>query len=197
MSDIRGELLDIYNQRAIGRYGLSAVSQQQHALQSAALAETQGEPAALIVVALLHDIGHMVHDLGEEAAKSGIDDLHEELGAQWLATRFGRHVTEPVRLHVPAKRYLCAVDMSYFGKLSPDSVRSLALQGGPMSREEVQSFERLDAHGVLVVLGPHQVAGDVLDGCDVGGRVVPADAALVVAKSHIDHPVVYTNATPP
>ena len=143
MTNVRDELLDIYNRRATGRYGLSAVNQQQHALQSAALAETQGEPAALIVAALVHDIGHMVHDLGEEAAKNGIDDLHEELGAQWLAPRFGPDVTEPVRLHVPAKRYLCAVDMSYFGKLSPDSVRSMALQGGPMSREEVRSFERL------------------------------------------------------
>lgn len=143
MADIRTELLQIYNQRATGRYGLSAVSQQQHALQSAALAESQGEPAALIAAALMHDIGHMVHDLGDDPAQQGVDDRHEELGAQWLVTRFGPDVTEPVRLHVPAKRYLCAVDASYFGKLSPDSVRSLALQGGPMSHDEVQTFERL------------------------------------------------------
>lgn len=142
MTDIRDELLDIYNRRATGCYGLSAVNQRQHALQAAALAEKQGEAAALIVAALVHDIGHMVHDLGDDPAKEGIDDRHEELGARWLATRFGLDVTEPVRLHVPAKRYLCSIDATYFGKLTPDSVRSFALQGGPMPPEELRDFER-------------------------------------------------------
>lgn len=140
---ITDEIRDIYAHRATGRYGLSAVNQLQHGLQAAALAERNGEPAAMIVAALLHDIGHMVHDLGEDPARAGVDDRHEELGAEWLTHRFGSEVVEPVRLHVPAKRFLCAVDASYFGKLSEDSVCSLALQGGPMSADEVGRFEKL------------------------------------------------------
>jgi phosphonate degradation associated HDIG domain protein len=143
MLEIRDEFRMIYDQRATRRYGLSSVNQRQHALQSATLAARRGESPALIVAALAHDVGHMVHDLGEDPASRGIDDAHEELGARWLASRFGAEVVEPVRLHVPAKRYLCAVDPTYFAKLSPDSVRSLALQGGVMNPDEVTAFERL------------------------------------------------------
>ena len=124
------------------QYGLSHINQRAHALQAALLAEQHGGPSSLIVAALLHDIGHMVHDLGEDPAAAGIDDMHEELGAVWLAERFPASVSEPVRMHVAAKRYLCATEADYFAKLSPDSVRSLALQGGPMSPEEVAAFER-------------------------------------------------------
>lgn len=140
--DIRQVLIDIYASKANGRYGLSDVNQLQHALQSAALAERDGEPSTFIAAALLHDVGHMIHEHGEDAADHGIDDTHEELAGRWLARYFGPEVSEPVRLHVPAKRYLCAVDESYFGKLSLDSVKSLALQGGPMSPAEVTEFER-------------------------------------------------------
>jgi phosphonate degradation associated HDIG domain protein len=139
---VRQELLEIYGVRANKRYGLSDVSQLQHGLQSAAIAEARGESSAFIAAALLHDIGHMVHDLGENPAAESVDDLHEELGAAWLGAHFGPQVTEPVRLHVPAKRYLCAVDPEYFGKLSQDSVLSLELQGGPMSAQEVARFRR-------------------------------------------------------
>ena len=107
------------------------------------MAERSGEPAAIIVAALVHDIGHMVHELGEDPARDGVDDLHEECGAEFLSQHFGPEVVEPVRLHVPAKRYLCAVDASYYSLLSEDSVRSLALQGGPMTASEVSDFERL------------------------------------------------------
>ena len=98
-------------------------------------------PPATVLASLLHDVGHMIHQLGEDPAARGVDDVHEELGARWLAERFGPEVSEPVRLHVAAKRYLCAVEPDYFGKLSPDSVRSLGLQGGPMSAEEVAAFK--------------------------------------------------------
>jgi phosphonate degradation associated HDIG domain protein len=121
-------------------YGLSAINQRAHALQAALLAEQAGCDAALISAALLHDIGHMVHDLGEDPAGKGIDDRHEELAATWLARWFGAEVTEPVRLHVAAKRFLCAIEPDYFAKLSPDSVRSLALQGGPMSDTECEGY---------------------------------------------------------
>ena len=137
-------LLDLYGTKATRCYGLSQVNQLQHALQGAAMAQAAGEPDAMVVATLLHDIGHMVHALGEDPARVGIDDRHELLSAAWLAEYFGPQVTEPVRLHVQAKRYLCAIDPDYFSLLSDDSVRSLALQGGPMTHDEVRAFEQLE-----------------------------------------------------
>jgi len=122
-------------------YGLSLINQRAHALQAARLAEQSGCDSALITAALLHDIGHMVHDLGEDPAHAGIDDRHEELGHGFLANYFGPEVTEPVRLHVAAKRYLCGTQADYFARLSDDSVRSLALQGGPLAPPEVSAFK--------------------------------------------------------
>jgi [1-hydroxy-2-(trimethylamino)ethyl]phosphonate dioxygenase len=142
MSNTRATLIDIYEHKATGRYGLSDVNQLQHALQSATLAEKAGKPAAFVVAALLHDVGHMIHDLGEDPASAGVDDSHEERAAGWLRQSFTAEVTEPIRLHVPAKRYLCAKEPSYMQVLSEDSVRSLALQGGPMAAAEVVEFER-------------------------------------------------------
>ena len=131
---------DIIEGKGHRLYGLSAVNQRAHALQTAWHAEQAGCDAALITACLLHDIGHMVHDLGDDPAKDGIDDKHEELGQGWLARWFGPEVTEPVRLHVAAKRFLCGSEPDYFAKLSPDSVRSLALQGGPMSADECAAY---------------------------------------------------------
>jgi phosphonate degradation associated HDIG domain protein len=151
-NELLNEIQGLLEQKASGRYGLSLINQQQHALQGAWLAEQEGKGDAMIVAALLHDIGHMVHDLGDNPADKGIDDRHEELGHEWLKAHFGAEVTEPVRLHVAAKRYLCAVEADYFAKLSPDSVKSLALQGGPMSPEEVQKFEALPQYKEAVQL---------------------------------------------
>jgi phosphonate degradation associated HDIG domain protein len=134
-------IADLLNHKADGQYGLSAINQREHALQAAWLAERAGCPDSLIVASLLHDIGHMVHDLGENPAKAGVDDQHETLGYDFLAIRFPPEVTEPVRLHVAAKRYLCATEPDYFSKLSRDSVLSLSLQGGPMSAAEVAAFD--------------------------------------------------------
>jgi phosphonate degradation associated HDIG domain protein len=153
MSDpLRQELLDIFVGRATRRYGLSAISQLQHALQAATLAEADDAPPATVLASLLHDVGHMIHHLGEDPAGRGVDDVHEELGARWLAERFAPEVSEPVRLHVAAKRYLCAIESDYFGKLSPDSVRSLGLQGGPMSADEIEQFRRNPLHAEAVRL---------------------------------------------
>jgi phosphonate degradation associated HDIG domain protein len=149
---LRRELLDIFVGRATRRYGLSDVNQLQHALQAAALAEADGAQPATVLASLLHDVGHMIHDLGEDPAARGIDDVHEARGAEWLAQRFRPEVSEPVRLHVAAKRYLCAVEPDYFAKLSPDSVRSLGLQGGPMSDDEIAAFRRHPQHAEAVRL---------------------------------------------
>jgi [1-hydroxy-2-(trimethylamino)ethyl]phosphonate dioxygenase len=149
---IIAEIQSLLEGRAEGRYGLTLINQQQHALQAAMLAERDGLSDAMVTAALLHDVGHLVHDLGENPADHGVDDRHEELGNAWLVQHFGPEVTEPVRLHVAAKRYLCAVEPDYYGKLSPDSVKSLALQGGPMSAEEVAAFEALPQHADAVRL---------------------------------------------
>src|SRR5262249_29768275 len=143
------------------RYGLSTINQRAHALQAAWLAEKAGGSAALITVSVLHDIGHMVHDLGEDPASEGIDDKHEELGEAWLARWFGPDVTEPVRLHVAAKRYLCAAEPNYFTKLSSDSVRSLALQRGRMSESEMAKYRA----------NPHAKAATALRRFDEGAKV--------------------------
>jgi gamma-butyrobetaine dioxygenase len=118
------------------------VSQTEHALQTAHLAESEGASDALVVAALLHDVGHLLHGLPETIADKGIDGRHESAGSDWLARHFGPAVTDPVRLHVAAKRYLCAVDRDYLALLSPASQRSLELQGGPFDTAATRAFEQ-------------------------------------------------------
>jgi phosphonate degradation associated HDIG domain protein len=141
--DIVARIEALFETRGREQYGLSHVNQLEHALQAAWIAERAGDPPALVAAALLHDVGHLIHDLGEDAAAQGVDDRHEEAGSQFLEQWFGPDVTEPVRLHVPAKRYLCGTEPDYFGRLSPDSVLSLKLQGGPMSADEAAEFRKL------------------------------------------------------
>jgi phosphonate degradation associated HDIG domain protein len=121
-------------------YSGEPVSQLEHALQSAALAQAAGASEALVAAALLHDIGHLVNDQGDTPTERGIDDLHQFLGAHFLEPLFGREVLEPIRLHVAAKRYLCATRPGYHEALSADSRRSLALQGGVFSAQEAEAF---------------------------------------------------------
>ena len=127
------QIFERFDRHGANDYGSDRVKQLEHGLQCAALAEEAGAEAPLITAALLHDIGHLIHDLGDSPAARGIDDRHEVLGQEWLARWFSTAVTEPVRLHVDAKRYLTATDAGYFSTLSPGSVRSLGLQGGPFS----------------------------------------------------------------
>lgn len=139
LSDIQS-LFEIYGQRP---YAGEAVTQAEHALQCAALAELQGASDELIVAALLHDIGHMIDKNDERLAANGKDARHERQGANFLETSFPAAVSEPVRLHVAAKAYLCAVEPDYHARLSPVSQRSLALQGGPMSATDAEAFRHL------------------------------------------------------
>jgi phosphonate degradation associated HDIG domain protein len=122
------------------RYGGEAVSQLDHALQCAHLAESEGAGDALICAALLHDLGHLIHDLGDDPARQGMDDKHEVRALHTLRRVFGGDVLEPIRLHVDAKRYLCGVDERYHDGLSAASKLSLTLQGGPFDARAAQGF---------------------------------------------------------
>ena len=117
------------------------VSQAAHLLQAAVLAEREQAGDALIAAALLHDVGHFAGTLSGRDLMHGTDNRHAESGASWLARWFGEEVTEPVRLHVAAKRYLCATEPGYAAVLSPASVYTLRVQGGPMQGAELAEFE--------------------------------------------------------
>ncbi|MEX0808579.1 MAG: phosphonate degradation HD-domain oxygenase [Dongiaceae bacterium] len=138
-NELWAEIERAFARRGDQSYG-EGVSQRAHALQCATLAERRGAPPAEIVAALLHDIGHLIHDLPETIADDGIDTEHESLGAAWLSQWFGPDVSEPVLLHVAAKRYLCATEPGYFDELSAASVLSLRLQGGPMNEVAAAEF---------------------------------------------------------
>lgn len=135
------QIIQLFEQKGDSEYGGEAVTQLQHALQSASLAEQESAGSTLIAAALLHDVGHLLHDLPADAPENGRDDHHENSGQRFLTKHFPPSVTEPVRLHVAAKRYLCATDLDYKSCLSEPSIVSLNLQGGPMSANEVADFE--------------------------------------------------------
>ena len=128
----------LYAERGARNYG-EGVTQMEHAVQCAALAEAEGASPSLVVAALLHDIGHLFED-GEGLAE---DARHEAVGARALAALFGEAVCGPIALHVAAKRYLCFKEPDYFQALSAASQRSLTLQGGPLDAAGAAAFERL------------------------------------------------------
>jgi phosphonate degradation associated HDIG domain protein len=133
------ELEELYATRGGLSYG-EGVTQLEHALQCACLAEASGAAPSLVAAALLHDVGHLV---GREEDAAIRDDRHEVIGSRLLANLFGAAVYEPIALHVAAKRYLCFQEPGYFNALSPASQHSLALQGGPFDAAEAAAFERL------------------------------------------------------
>jgi [1-hydroxy-2-(trimethylamino)ethyl]phosphonate dioxygenase len=135
------EVFALFDKRGSGAYFGEAVSMTEHALQAAHFARLARAPDWLQLAALLHDVGHLVVDVPDDIADWVSDARHEDTGADWLAPRFGEKVAAAVRMHVPAKRYLCATNTAYFSKLSPASVQTLKLQGGPMSPAEVAAFE--------------------------------------------------------
>lgn len=116
------------------------VTQGAHMLQAAAHARAAGARDALVAAALLHDVGHFTGAISGADLMAGTDNRHGHAGADWLAAWFPEAVTEPVRLHVAAKRYLCAVEPGYIERLSEASVYTLGVQGGPMSEAEAAAF---------------------------------------------------------
>ncbi|HET6828037.1 MAG TPA: HD domain-containing protein [Ramlibacter sp.] len=134
-----GQIVHLYRTAGAARYGMEAVNQEQHALQCALLAQEGGASPELVAAALLHDLGHLLSESLPETA-AGKDDLHEYRAIPFLRGEFPDAVIEPIRMHVAAKRYLCAVEPSYWRGLSPASRRSLELQGGVFSDEEARHF---------------------------------------------------------
>ena len=150
-AEIIENILSLIQERGHSLYGGEAITQLEHALQAAMMAQRAKSNSSLIVAALLHDVGHLLHDLPEDAPEQRVEDRHEELAAVWLSERFGPAVVQPVQLHVAAKRYLSAVEADYQQRLSPASILSLKLQGGPMNQAEIEQF-RANPHCADAVL---------------------------------------------
>jgi [1-hydroxy-2-(trimethylamino)ethyl]phosphonate dioxygenase len=140
------EVLSIYQRCGAAAYFGEAVSMSEHGLQAAHFARADGASDALVIAALLHDIGHLIQSVPDDVADWHSDAHHELAGSRWLSRRFGPGVCEPVRLHVPAKRFLCATEPAYFQRLSAASVLTLKLQGGPMSSAEIAGFQAEPYH---------------------------------------------------
>lgn len=146
------ELRALFAGRGSAAYFGESVSQLEHALQCAWLAERAGASPRMIVAALCHDVGHLLHGAGEDCAERGVDAHHEAIGARFLAARFGQDLSMPVLLHVSAKRFLASRSESYRASLSVASAQSLALQGGPMSPWEADRFANEPFAGDAVAL---------------------------------------------
>jgi len=140
------EIEQLYAERGAQCYEIggaaSGVTQLQHALQCARLAQHAGASSELIVAALLHDLGHLINADAHGELDPHHDDVHQYIALPFLRRWFGPAVLEPIKLHVDAKRYLCAVDADYWGGLSAGSKRSLVLQGGPFNVEQATHFIR-------------------------------------------------------
>lgn len=138
-------------------YG-EGVTQIDHALQCAALAEADGAAPSLVVAALLHDVGHLF-EAEADVASFEVDDRHQSTGADSLRGLFGEAVCGPIALHVAAKRYLCRVEAGYHAALSLASQSSLKLQGGPFDAAQAAAFERLPHWREAVTLRRYDDSG--------------------------------------
>ncbi|HEX4791060.1 MAG TPA: phosphonate degradation HD-domain oxygenase [Actinospica sp.] len=138
--EIVARLGRLFAEQGENEYLGEPVTQAAHLLQAAACAQAADAPDALVAAALLHDVGHFTGEISGRELMAGTDNRHSHSGADWLAAWFPEAVTEPVRLHVAAKRYLCAVEPGYLDRLSAASVYTLSVQGGPMSAQEAAAF---------------------------------------------------------
>jgi predicted HD phosphohydrolase len=159
-------ILDLFARRGAEEYMGEPVCMSQHMEQSAACADADNATEELVIALLLHDIGHFVGDFPVEALENGINNCHEDAGANFLAPYFSKAVTEPIRLHVAAKKYLCAVDDEYINRLSEASVNSLNVQGGPMTAAEVKAFES-NPHHLAAVKARHYDDDGKVSGLDI------------------------------
>ena len=159
-NSIIDEIFQNMRQSAPMEYG-ERVTIVDHSFQTAVFAERDGADDLMIAAAFLHDYGHFCHDMGEDIADKGIDAIHEELGAEALRDYFVPEVIEPMRLHVAAKRYLVATDEEYVKTVSPASMLSLKVQGGPFNESQVAEFEANPYFKRAVQLRLYDEAGKV------------------------------------
>ena len=136
LTDIEG----LFARHGAAQYSGEPVTQLQHALQTALLAEEAGADNELVTAALLHDLGHLLNDEGETPTLPGVDDVHQYFALPFLRGVFGERLLCAIKWHVDAKRYLCATRPTYWAGLSEDSKRSLELQGGVFDDEEARRF---------------------------------------------------------
>ncbi|SFM66977.1 phosphonate degradation HD-domain oxygenase [Variovorax sp. OV329] len=134
------DIQTLFERRGAEQYSGEPVTQLQHALQTAHLAELAAADDELVTAALLHDLGHLLNEQGETPSLRGIDDLHQYFALPFLRGLFGERLLHAIQWHVDAKRYLCATRPEHWASLSEDSRRSLVLQGGVFSAEEAQAF---------------------------------------------------------
>jgi phosphonate degradation associated HDIG domain protein len=152
MSLYLSELESLFATAGTSLYGGEAISQREHALQAAWLAERRGHDRSLVAACLLHDVGHMLSGQGDDDLERGLDDAHERLAAVWLRVWLPDEVVLPVALHVQAKRYLCQSRPAYETALSEASRRSLALQGGAMDAPQASAFLELPGAADAIAL---------------------------------------------
>ena len=167
--DVFEQILRIYEERGNERYMIEEpITQIQHAIQTALQIKVMGGSPELQVAGLLHDIGHLVQNHDPLNPSDGKDDEHERIGANWLAMKgFKASVYEPIRWHVDAKRYLCAVKPEYMNELTPASQLSLKLQGGPMDKDEQKVFENRQSYREAVMLRSADDRGKAIDVADL------------------------------
>lgn len=154
------DVLATYRMHGHRHYG-EDVTELQHALQCATFAQTAGEPPVIVAAALLHDYGHLCHQLGEDVAERGIDARHELIGYYKLKDLFCDEIADACRLHVAAKRYLCCLEPQYLADLSAASRQSMQLQGGLMSEAEAREFEREPHFDIAVRVRRYDDVGKV------------------------------------
>ena len=161
------QIMETYASRGDDHYG-EDVSQREHAEQCAHHARADGASDELVIAALLHDIGHLLHKFGEDAADRGIDTKHERIGSGFLARALPPAVTEPIALHVRAKRYLATTNPDYLEGLSGASLQSFILQGGVMSEDEIAAFLAEPHHEGALKLRAYDELGKVV-GLQIAG----------------------------
>ena len=143
MTGIADRLLDALARSGARRYGGEVVSELEHALQCAELARENAADEELQLACLVHDVGRyavdqsLVSDSTEPMRAGPRARGHHEVGAALIAPWVPERVAWCVRMHADAKRYLCATEPDYFGRLSAGSRNTLRLQGGVMAAAEI------------------------------------------------------------